>query len=51
MEKIGLFVIYVFIWLLCVISFAANKDNFLAWIGAILLTIFLPSMIKVCGVV
>jgi isoprenylcysteine carboxyl methyltransferase (ICMT) family protein YpbQ len=51
MEKIGLFIIYVFIWLLCVVSFAANKDNFLAWIGAVLLAIFLPSMMKVCGVV
>ena len=51
MEKVGLFIIYIFIWLLCVISFAANKDNFLAWIGAILLAVFLPSMMKVFGVV
>lgn len=51
MGKIGLFIIYVFIWILCVVSFAANKDNFLAWIGAILLAIFIPSMMKTCGVV
>lgn len=51
MEKIGLFIIYVFIWLLCIISFAANKDNFLAWIGAVFMTIFLPAMMRVCEVV
>ena len=51
MGKIGLFIIYVFVWLLCVVSFAANKDNFLAWISAILLAIFIPSMMKICGVV
>jgi hypothetical protein len=51
MEKLGLFVIYIFMWILCLISFLADKDNFLAWIGAILLAIFLPSMMKVCGVV
>lgn len=51
MEKVGLFIIYIFIWLLCVISFAANKDNFLAWISAILLAIFLPSVMEICGVI
>ena len=50
MEHIGLFVVYLLIWFLCVFSFIKDRNNFLALIGMILLTIFLPSMIQILDI-
>lgn len=50
-EPIGLFIIYVLIWLLCFFSLLKNHENFLAGIGLILLTIFLPAMMNICGII